>query len=197
MNKELLFPDFTNDRGYYEKKLNQKAKVIWFTGLSGSGKSTIAKSVYGNLKKNGFIVRYLNGDNVRKGINYNLGFTEEDRKENIRRIAEVSKLFNECGIITINSFISPTIEIRQLARSIIGNDNFVEVYVNTPLEICEARDKKGLYEKARKGEIKNFTGISAPYEPPQNPEVELLTHNCKVEENVQKVLDFIMPIIQY
>jgi adenylylsulfate kinase len=197
MNDELLFPDFANDREYYEKKLNQKAKVIWFTGLSASGKSTIAKSLYENLKKKGFIVRYLDGDNVRKGVNNNLGFSEEDRKENIRRIAEVSRLFNECGIITINSFISPTIEIRQLARSIIGNENFIEVYVNTPLEICEERDKKGLYAKARKGEIKDFTGISAPYEPPENPDIELKTLNITYKENVSEVLDFIMPIIRY
>jgi adenylylsulfate kinase len=179
-----------------EKRLGQNAKVLWLTGLSGSGKSTIAQDLERQLYNNGFFPQVLDGDNIRAGINNNLGFTIEDRAENIRRIAEIAKLYLHSGIITICSFISPTIEIRNFAREIIGAENFVEVFINTPLEICETRDVKGLYKKARAGEIKGFTGIDSPYEAPQNPDIEILTAELTVEESSQQILDKINPIIK-
>ncbi len=145
------------------------------TGLSGSGKTTVGLNIEMELNKRGFLTQILDGDNIRSGINNNLGFSEEDRYENIRRISEVSKLFLNCGIICINSFISPTKEIRDMAKDIIGEENFIEVYVNAPIEVCEKRDVKGLYKKARKGEIKNFTGIDSPFDCPLNPDIELKT----------------------
>ena len=165
------------------------------TGLSGSGKSTVAKGVEKVLHQKGFLTQVLDGDNVRSGINNNLGFSEEDRTENIRRIAEVSKLFVNCGIITINSFVSPTIAIRDQAKSIIGEENFYEVYINAPFEVCEERDVKGLYAKARKGEIKNFTGLDAPFEAPVDPALEVKTFTESIEDSVQRVVDFMLPII--
>ena len=152
----------------FEKMLQRKQKgiMIWFTGLSGSGKSTLAIALEGELYKQGILCRILDGDNIRSGINNNLGFSEADRTENIRRIAEVSKLFVDCGIVTIAAFISPTHAIRRMASEIIGEDDFLEVYVSTPIEECERRDVKGLYAKARRGEIKEFTGISSPFEAP-------------------------------
>ena len=156
-----------------EQFLKQKAKTLWFTGLSGSGKSTIAKGVEKALHKRGFLTQVLDGDNIRTGINKNLGFSEEDRTENIRRIAEVTKLFNNCGVITINSFVSPTKAIRQSAKEIIGTNTFLEIFINTPFEICEQRDVKGLYKKARAGEIKNFTGLDAPFEAPTHSALEI------------------------
>lgn len=176
--------------------LNQKSKVFWLTGLSGSGKSTIAIGVEKELYKKGYLTQILDGDNVRTGINNNLGFSEEDRLENIRRIAEVSKLFINCGIITINSFVSPTIAIRSQARQIIGDDDFIEVFINTPLEICEERDIKGLYKKARNGEIKNFTGIDASFEKPLKPEIEIKTAEQSVEQSVNELLGKILPLIK-
>ena len=178
-----------------EQFLNQKSKVLWFTGLSGSGKSTIAQHLERQLHNNSFFAQVLDGDNIRSGINNNLGFSIEDRQENIRRIAEVAKLYLNSGIITLNSFISPTIEIRAMAKSIIGAENFIEVYINTPLKICEARDVKGLYAKARKGEIKGFTGIDSPYEAPVTPDIEVKTDGQSIEQCVQKVYDFIVPLI--
>jgi len=169
--------------------LNQKGIVLWFTGLSGSGKSTIAEGLEKLLFSKGFFVQVLDGDNTRTGINKNLGFSLEDREENIRRIAEISKLFINSGVICINSFVSPTIEIRKKAKDIIGTDNFVEIFVNTPLEVCEARDVKGLYKKARAGEIKGFTGIDSPFEAPQKADVELLTANQTVEESIHDVFN--------
>ncbi|MBL4705942.1 MAG: adenylyl-sulfate kinase, partial [Flavobacteriales bacterium] len=149
-----------------EQFLNQTGLVIWMTGLSGSGKTTIAKGLERKLHSEGILTKLLDGDNVRTGINNNLGFTIEDRTENIRRIAEVAKLFLENGTVTICCFVSPTKEIRSNARLIIGDDSFEEIYINTPLAVCEARDVKGLYQKARSGQIKNFTGIDAPFEAP-------------------------------
>ncbi|MDB5284666.1 MAG: cysC [Bacteroidota bacterium] len=180
-----------------EKLLKQKAKVLWFTGLSGSGKSTIAKGLEKTLHEKGFLVMVLDGDNVRAGINNNLGFSDEDRKENIRRIAEVSKLFLQCGVVTICSFVSPTAEIRKMAGEIIGKEDFVEIYVNASLEECEKRDVKGLYAKARKGEIKDFTGISAPFEAPINPDLEIVTEKKTVEESVNEVVNFVLPKIKF
>ncbi len=173
-----------------EKLLKQRARAIWLTGLSGSGKTTIAKILERELHKLGFLTQLLDGDNVRDGLNNNLGFSAEDRHENIRRIAEVNKLFNHCGVITINCVVSPTEEIRQVARDIIGEECFLEVFVDTPLALCEARDVKGLYEKARKGEIANFTGISAPFEVPKNAVLVLKTEGTSPEESARTLLEF-------
>jgi len=178
-----------------EKRLGQNAKVIWLTGLSGSGKSTIAQALERALFNKGFFPQVLDGDNIRVGINKNLGFSVEDREENIRRISEVAKLYLNSGIIVISSFISPTIKSRAAAKEIIGANNFLEVFVNTPLEICEKRDVKGLYKKARSGEIKNFTGIDSPYEKPKNPSLDLKTENQTVEESVNEILEHIYPLI--
>ena len=178
-----------------ENLLHQKGVMVWFTGLSGSGKSTIAIALERELHKRGFLCRILDGDNIRSGINNNLGFTETDRIENIRRIAEVGKLFVDTGIITLAAFISPNNEIREMAASIIGKDDFLEIYVSTPITECERRDVKGLYAKARKGEIKNFTGISAPFEAPSHPALSLDTSVLSVEESVNKLLDIILPKI--
>ena len=174
-----------------EKFLNQKARVFWLTGLSGSGKSTIAEKVERRLFNDGLLVQVIDGDNIRSGINNNLGFTLEDRSENIRRIAEVSKLFLNCGVICINSFVSPTREIRKKAQDIIGDEDFFEVYISTPIEVCEKRDVKGLYKKARNGLIKGFTGIDSPYEAPQNPSLIIETEKNKVEDSVLVLYKFI------
>lgn len=179
-----------------EELLKQHRVMIWFTGLSGSGKSTIAIALERELHKRGLLCRILDGDNIRSGINNNLGFTEADRIENIRRIAEVSKLFVDTGIITIAAFISPSNDIREMAANIIGKDDFLEVYVSTPIEECERRDVKGLYAKARRGEIKNFTGISAPFEAPAQPALVLDTSALSLEESVNKLLELILPRIQ-
>lgn len=179
-----------------EQRLKQKAKVLWLTGLSGSGKSTIAQALERTLFNRGFFAQVLDGDNIRSGINNNLGFSIEDRKENIRRIAEISKLYIGSGIISINSFISPTLDIRDFAKSIIGTEDFIEIFINTPLEVCESRDVKGLYKKARKGEIKGFTGIDSPYESPINPSLEVKTENQSVQESVDTILEYIIPIIK-
>jgi adenylylsulfate kinase len=178
-----------------EKLLNQKSAVIWFTGLSGAGKTTVAQHLEKELYKRGFLTQILDGDNIRSGINNNLSFTEADRLENIRRIAEVSKLLINSGVITLNSFISPTEEIRQMAKDIIGEENFIEVFVNTPIEVCEERDIKGLYKKAREGKIKNFTGIDSPFDAPEHPDVELHTENHTIEESVQACLEAVLPRI--
>lgn len=180
-----------------EKLLNQRSRVIWMTGLSGSGKTTIGTHIEHELNKRGYLTQVLDGDNIRTGINNNLGFSEEDRYENIRRIAEVSKLFMNCGIICINSFISPTREIRHMAMEIIGKKNFIEVFINAPLEVCESRDVKGLYQKAREGKIKNFTGIDSPFEKPLKPDIELETDKLSIDESTKKALEFILPIIEY
>lgn len=178
-----------------ELLLNQRGTVLWMTGLSGSGKTTIAKALEKKLHADGFLCQLLDGDNIRAGICNNLSFTSEDRSENIRRIAEVSNLFVNCGIICINCFVSPTQEIRDNARSIIGKECFHEVFVNTPIEICETRDVKGLYKKARAGEIKDFTGISAPFEAPLNPALNLKTEKHTVEQSAEELYQYIKPII--
>ncbi|MBP6064373.1 adenylyl-sulfate kinase [Bacteroides sp.] len=179
-----------------EQLLNQRSAMVWFTGLSGSGKSTIAIALERELHKRGLLCRILDGDNIRSGINNNLGFSEVDRVENIRRIAEVSKLFIDSGIITIAAFISPNNDIREMAARIIGPDDFFEIFVSTPLEECEKRDVKGLYAKARKGEIQNFTGVSAPFEAPTNPALSLDTSKMNLEESVNQLLTLILPIVQ-
>lgn len=171
-----------------EQQLRQRGITVWFTGLSGSGKSTIAIALERRLTERGLFCRILDGDNIRFGINRDLGFSEADRTENIRRIAEVSKLFTQTGIITLAAFVSPTNALRTLARDIIGAEDFAEIYVATPLEECERRDVKGLYQKARRGEIRDFTGISAPFEAPENPTLRIDTTNRPVEEVTDEVL---------
>lgn len=177
-------------RHHKEALLKQRGIVLWLTGLSGSGKTTIAKGLERALHERGILTQVLDGDNIRTGINNNLGFSEEDRTENIRRIAEVSKLFVNCGVVTINSFVSPTNTIRQQAKDIIGDEDFKEVFINTPLHVCEQRDVKGLYQKARAGEIKNFTGIDAPFEAPEQPHLEILTDQQSVDESVKQLLEY-------
>ena len=184
-----IYPVFDRiyDRKVKEEILRQSAKVIWFTGLSGSGKTTLASNLEKELFFRRFFCQVLDGDNIRSGINNNLGFSREDRLENIRRIAEVTKLLINTGIITICSFISPTEEIRQMAKNIIGENDFIEVFLNTPLEVCEQRDTKGLYRKARSGEIKDFTGISSPFEAPKNPDIEIDTSVTPIKDSVEMI----------
>lgn len=191
---ENIYPiyDQMMTRADKEQMLHQHGLMVWFTGLSGSGKSTIAMGVERELHKRGILCRILDGDNIRAGINCNLGFSAEDRKENIRRIAEIGKLFVQTGIITLACFVSPTNDIRRLAREIIGEEDFREVFVSTPLEVCEQRDVKGLYAKARRGEVKEFTGISAPFEVPENPSLELDTSRLSLEDCVKMVVEMVM-----
>lgn len=198
-NKNNIYPIFDKmlTRADKEELLHQHSVMIWFTGLSGSGKSTIAIALERELQKRGLLCRILDGDNIRSGINNNLGFSEEDRVENIRRIAEIGKLFVDTGIITIAAFISPNNDIREMAANIIGKKNFLEIFVSTPIEECERRDVKGLYAKARRGEIKNFTGISAPFEAPANPALSIDTSKLSVEESVNKLLELILPKISF
>lgn len=189
-NETNIFPtDKILLRADKEQLLQQRGTAVWFTGLSGSGKTTIAIALEQELNNKGLLTQVLDGDNIRAGINNNLGFSDADRTENIRRIAEITKLFVNCGIVTICCFVSPTEDIRTIARNIIGTADFVEVFVNTPLAICEQRDVKGLYARARKGEIKDFTGIDAPFETPANPAVELRTNELSVQESVKKILE--------
>ncbi|MEM7369334.1 MAG: adenylyl-sulfate kinase [Bacteroidota bacterium] len=179
-----------------ETLLKQRATVLWLTGLSGSGKSTIAQALEKYLHNQGFVTKLLDGDNIRIGLSNNLGFSEMDRRENIRRISEAAKLFLDGGIICICSFVSPTNEIRGMAKEIVGKQDFQEVYVNAPLEVCEARDVKGLYKKARAGELKQFTGIDSPFEAPENPFLEIKTDQESLEESVMRLVEAVMPIIK-
>ncbi|MBR3548363.1 MAG: adenylyl-sulfate kinase [Bacteroidaceae bacterium] len=186
-----IYPITMMTREDKENLLGQRGIMVWFTGLSGSGKSTVALGVERELHRQGILCRILDGDNIRTGINNNLGFSAEDRRENIRRIAEVGKLFVQTGIVTLACFVSPTNDIRQLARDIIGADDFLEVYVSTPIEECERRDVKGLYARARRGEVKDFTGISAPFEAPLYPSLSIDTSRLSLEDCVQKVVQLI------
>ena len=169
----------------------QRPCILWFTGLSGSGKSTIANAVEGKLYEMGRHTYLLDGDNIRHGLNKELGFSDEDRVENIRRIGEVSKLFVDSGTIVLSAFISPFRSDREKVRELVEEDEFIEIFVDVPLEVCEARDPKGLYKKARKGEIGDFTGISSPYEAPENPEIRLLAHEKSIEESVEQIIDYL------
>ena len=191
---ENIHPVFDRiyDRKVKEEILRQSAKVIWFTGLSGSGKTTLASNLEKDLFFHRFFCQVLDGDNIRMGINNNLGFNKDDRLENIRRIAEVSKLLINTGMITICSFISPTTEIRELAKTIIGKDDFIEIFLNTPLEVCEDRDVKGLYKKARAGLIKDFTGISSPFEAPEHADLEIDTSKTSIKDSVDQIFDVII-----
>lgn len=192
-NQENIYPIFDRMLSRQDKEtlLHQRGVMLWFTGLSGSGKSTVAIALERELHKRGLLCRILDGDNIRMGINANLGFSEEDRRENIRRVAEVAKLFVDTGIITIAAFVSPTEELRQLAESIIGKDDFKEIFISTPIEECERRDVKGLYARARRGEVKNFTGISAPFEAPKHPALSIDTSKMPLEESVNMLLKFL------
>ena len=172
---------------------NHNSFLMWFTGLSGSGKSTIANVVEQELHKQGIKTYTLDGDNIRKGINSDLSFAPEDRTENIRRIAEISNLMVEAGLVVLAAFVSPYKKDRENIRSIVKDVNFVEVFINTSVEECERRDVKGLYKKARAGEIKNMTGISAPYEAPENPDIEINTEKETIEQAVEKILEHIKP----
>ena len=185
ITKELI------SREEKEKLISQKGLCIWLTGLSGSGKTTIATNVSHRLHKQGYITQVLDGDNIRLGINKNLSFSIEDRLENVRRTAEIAKLFIQNGIITICCLVSPTEEIRELAKKIIGQKDFFEVFIDTSIEECEKRDTKGLYKKARLGEIQEFTGISSPYEIPENPEITIDTGNIGLTDSVQKIINYL------
>ena len=188
---ENIYPITMMTREDKERLLGQHGMMVWFTGLSGSGKSTVALGVEQELDRQGILCRILDGDNIRAGINNNLGFSAEDRRENIRRIAEVGKLFVQTGIVTLACFVSPTRDIRQMASDIIGIEDFLEVYVSTPIEECERRDVKGLYARARRGEVKDFTGISAPFEAPLNPALSIDTSKLSLEKSVRQVVQLI------
>lgn len=174
-----------------EKLHGHHSFLLWFTGLSGSGKSTIANAVEVELHKKGISTYTLDGDNIRQGINKDLGFSPQDRTENIRRIAEIAQLMVDAGVVTLAAFVSPYIEDRAAIKAIVGETRFIEIYINTSLEECERRDVKGLYKKARAGEIDNMTGISAPYEAPVNPDLEIITDHQPVETSVKAILDYI------
>lgn len=191
-NKNIFKQDFSITSVDRKKRLNQSPKLIWFTGLSGSGKSTLSNSVEQLLFNEGLYTFALDGDNVRKGICNNLSFSPEDRSENIRRIGEVAKLMLDAGLIVCASFVSPFEKDRKMVKQIVGENNFIEVYLNTSLEECEKRDTKGLYAKSRKGEIPNFTGISSPYEQPLNPDLQIDTSILSIEESTQKVFSLII-----
>ena len=193
-----IYPVFDQllQRAHKEQLLQQRGITLWFTGLSGAGKTTIAQALEQALYQNGIITQVLDGDNLRTGLNNNLGFTEADRTENIRRVAEVAKLFTHCGIVVIACFISPTHAIRQQAKQIIGATDFKEIFIDAPLAICEERDVKGLYKKARAGLIKDFTGIDAIFEPPQHPDLTLDTTQFTITQNVTQALQFLLPVIR-
>lgn len=195
---EDVFPVFERmlGREAKEKRLNQRGVVVWLTGLSGSGKTSIAIAAEQELFQKGFLTQILDGDNIRSGLNSNLGFTAEDRMENIRRIAETAKLFAQCGVITICCFVSPETSMREQAKSIVGEADFYEVFINTSISTCEQRDVKGLYRKAREGKIEHFTGINAPFEAPVNPFLELKTEGNSVGECSSILVNAIMDRIR-
>jgi adenylylsulfate kinase len=180
-----------------ESRLGQHARVLWFTGLSGSGKSTLALALEKKLFDNGYHVVVLDGDTIRTGINSNLSFTPEDRTENIRRIAEIAKLFLAQGMICIVSFISPAREQREMAKQIIGGNDFVEIFIDAPIEVCEARDVKGLYKKARAGEIHDFTGLHAPYEIPLQPDIHIRTDHTSIEHSMDELYQNTLSLIRW
>lgn len=194
---ENIHPIFSRmqSRTDKERQLQQRSVVLWFTGLSGSGKSTLALALEQRLSEEGFLCHILDGDNVRSGINRDLGFSDAERRENIRRIAEVCRMFIDAGIITLATFLSPSEELRTMARGIIGKDDFVEIYLSTPLEECERRDVKGLYRKARCGVITDFTGVDSPFEPPHAPQLIINTEERDVEECVEDIMQYIRPRI--
>ena len=196
MSKNVIPHEYQISKEDRQKAKSHKSFLLWFTGLSGSGKSTIANVVEQELYNLGVNTYTLDGDNIRKGINNDLSFSPEDRTENIRRIAEISNLMIDAGLVTLAAFVSPYKKDRENIKSIVKDVNFVEVYINTSVEECERRDVKGLYKKARAGEIKNMTGISAPYEAPENPDIEIETEKVSVETAVEQILDYIRPKLQ-
>jgi len=190
--KENIIPhNYQVDKIYRNKLNGHQSFLIWFTGLSGSGKSTIANALETRLFEKKIKTYTLDGDNIRKGINNDLSFSKEDRTENIRRIAEISKLFVDAGMVVLAAFISPYKKDREAIKNIVGKNNFVEVYINTSVEECEKRDVKGLYKKARMGEIKDFTGVNAPYELPESPDIEINTEQYSVDQSVTKIINVI------
>lgn len=193
---DIVKQDYKISRADREKLLQQKPVLLWLTGLSGSGKSTIADRVEQSLHEQGYKTYLLDGDNIRHGLNNNIDFSEEGRKENIRRIGEVAKLFIDAGIIVISAFISPFREDRETVRKLLKEGEFIEIHVDCPLEICEQRDVKGLYAKARRGEILNFTGISSPFEIPTHPEITVHTDREKPEDCVNKILSYTYNLIK-
>lgn len=190
-NQNIVWHDHHVSKEQRSKIKNQKPCILWFTGLSGSGKSTIANAVESKLLELNKHTYLLDGDNIRMGLNKGLGFSDEDRIENIRRIGEVAKLFVDSATIVLSAFISPFIEDRKQVRSLVEDGEFVEVFIDTPIEVCESRDPKGLYKKARKGEIPNFTGISSPYEKPKNAELVIKNTGILVEEAAQEVINYL------
>ncbi len=196
MDKNIIPHNFTITRSIREKNLKQRAQLIWFTGLSGSGKSTLANALELSLSQKKYATYILDGDNIRSGINNNLGFSKEDRKENIRRIAEIAHLFLDAGIIVLAAFVSPYKEDRQMVKDIVGNNHFNEVFVNTPIEICENRDTKGFYKKARAGKIDNFTGVNAPFEAPKKADLEIDTSQIEIQTAVAMLEKMILPKIE-
>ena len=190
-SKNVIYHNATVTRERRNKLNGHKSVIIWFTGLSGSGKSTLAHSIEEELHKLGCTTFVLDGDNVRHGLSANLTFSDNDRKENIRRIGEVAKLMIEAGVIAMTAFISPFKKDRNLVRQLLPQGDFIEIYCNASLEACESRDVKGLYKRARAGEIKNYTGIDSPYEAPDNPELVIDTEGGSLEESVAKVIDFL------
>jgi len=189
-----IHPIFDNmlDRKAKEKLLNQQAVVVWMTGLSGSGKSTLANMLEQKLHQQGVLTKLLDGDNLRTGLNKNLGFSDDDRLENIRRVAETAKLFLENGIVTICSFVSPTMALRNMAKEIIGEDDFLEIFVDASFDECAKRDVKGLYKKALKGEIKDFTGLDAPFDIPKNPFLNIDTEELTVDESAELLYQMVI-----
>ncbi len=189
--KNIVWHDTKITKEKRSKLTNQKPCILWFTGLSGSGKSTIANAVEEKLYNNKNFTYLLDGDNIRHGLNKDLGFSEEDRVENIRRIGEVAKLFVDAGLIVLTAFISPFRKDRDFVRSLVEDGEFIEIFVDTPIEECEKRDPKGLYKKARNGEIKNFTGIDSPYEPPIKPEIHIKNVGISVDEASDIVINYL------
>ena len=191
MSLHTVKHNFKTTKLQREQLHGHKSYLLWFTGLSGSGKSTLANLVEIELHKKGLSTYILDGDNVRQGINKDLSFAPQDRTENIRRIAEISNLMLDAGVVTLATFVSPYIKDREAVKQIVGSNNVIEIYVNTTLEVCEQRDVKGLYKKARAGEIENMTGISAPYQAPIHPDLEVITDGQPIEQSVKTILEFI------
>lgn len=191
MDKNIVWHDSHLSKAQRSQLKNQKPCILWFTGLSGSGKSTIANALEAKLYDSRVHSYLLDGDNVRHGLNKDLGFDEASRVENIRRIGEVAKLFVDSGVIVLTAFISPFISDREIVRHLIEEGEFIEVFVDTPIAVCKARDPKGLYQKALSGEIKNFTGIDSPYEAPQKPEIHLKTDTITVDEGANQIVEYL------
>jgi len=191
LDKNIVWHNQNITKKDREKLLNQKPILLWFTGLSGSGKSTIANTLEKRLYQLKYKTVLLDGDNIRHGLNNNLGFSDDDRVENIRRVAEVSKLFIDAGIIVITAFISPFIKDREIAKNLLEKNEFIEIFIDTPIDVCKKRDPKGLYKKAMQGEIKDFTGVSSPYETPVKPNINLKTDKLSIDESVEKILEYL------